>query len=388
MQRLGRVLGNLLAVALTVVSLQAVAETQMGGRDFNHMTTGFPLTGGHAAAACETCHMGGVFKGLPTACDGCHIPGGRIVATPKSTSHIVTTAPCESCHFNAATWLGARFNHGTARPGECTTCHNGRISTGKPTLNHPVTTAECDQCHRRSAWTPASWNHTGVTGDCATCHKAGGPGRNFTTNAAAHSQYAAMGVAGCNVCHTSYYSFSSVYYNHAGASPLCGSCHNNPAYSGAVAQVNRTSQSITDHAVFARVGITNCQSCHKSFAKGSFPSGRYDHAGAGPCQTCHTAGNSPIRAMATNHIPILVSATCTACHYSSASWAAEVMAHNPAQVALTPCTTCHLRGNTYLGRMDKQRLHELSRNPAATDCSASGCHKPLGSKGVLYQKWD
>ncbi len=63
MKRLGRVLGNLLAVALTVFSMQTLAETQQGGRDFNHMTTGFPLSGGHATVACETCHMGGVFKG-------------------------------------------------------------------------------------------------------------------------------------------------------------------------------------------------------------------------------------------------------------------------------------------------------------------------------------
>ena len=63
MQRLGRVLGNLFAVLLTVFSMQAMAETQLAGRDFDHAATGFPLTGGHATAACETCHVAGVFKG-------------------------------------------------------------------------------------------------------------------------------------------------------------------------------------------------------------------------------------------------------------------------------------------------------------------------------------
>ncbi len=64
MQRLGRVLGNVLAVVLTVFSMQAMAaDAPLAGRDFNHMTTGFPLTGGHATAACESCHVAGVFKG-------------------------------------------------------------------------------------------------------------------------------------------------------------------------------------------------------------------------------------------------------------------------------------------------------------------------------------
>ena len=126
MQRLGRIVGNVLAVMLAVFSLQAMAETQLAGRDFNHEATGFPLTGGHATAACETCHVGGVFKGTPKTCDGCHALGKRVVATPKSTSHIVTDAPCDTCHFNTSTFLGARFNHGTALPGQCATCHNGR----------------------------------------------------------------------------------------------------------------------------------------------------------------------------------------------------------------------------------------------------------------------
>ena len=50
MQQLGRVLGNVFAVVLTVFSLQAMAaDASLAGRDFNHMTTGFPLTGGHDA---------------------------------------------------------------------------------------------------------------------------------------------------------------------------------------------------------------------------------------------------------------------------------------------------------------------------------------------------
>ena len=88
MQGLGRVFGNVLAVLLTAFSIHAMADAQLVGRDFNHAATGFPLTGLHATAACETCHVAGVFKGTAKTCDGCHALGKRVVATPKSTSHI------------------------------------------------------------------------------------------------------------------------------------------------------------------------------------------------------------------------------------------------------------------------------------------------------------
>ncbi len=202
MKRPGRFLGNLLAMLLAVVSLQAMAETQLGGRDFNHMTTGFPLSGGHATAACETCHVGGVFKGTPRNCEGCHALGKRVVATPKSNSHIVTDAPCESCHFNTSTFLGARFNHATARPGDCASCHNGRQGTAKPASHGSGKKAmdSCDHCHRTSAFIPASWNHIGVApGTCTTCHVLGG--QSSISKPASHTPGSIKGMNQCDDCH-------------------------------------------------------------------------------------------------------------------------------------------------------------------------------------------
>ncbi len=436
MERRRQTWGHWLAGALLAIALPAIAETQLGGRDFNHMTTGFPLSGVHAAVACETCHAGGVFKGTPRNCDGCHAPGGRVVATPKSTNHIVTDAPCEICHFNTSTFLGARYNHGTARTGQCATCHNGRIAAGKP-AKHVVTNYSCDSCHRSSSWVPASWNHNGVTQDCSACHRAAGPGRNFS--AATHLSLpvmAGMGLSNCSTCHKSYYSFFGAFYDHAGAPTLCQNCHKNPAYGPGVKQMSLT----PIHTVFlpANPAVT-CQSCHKSYAVGSFPSASYDHAGASPacetchnnaayaaagvkqivntakhtifttvgitacrschtsygagtfttahrydhagqtlCQNCHTAAYSPtIRAMATNHVPISTAATCTACHYSATSWAAESMNHALAAPG-SQCITCHLKTATYLGRMQKKGYgHEGF--VLGQDCST--CH------GVNYSTW-
>ena len=142
------------ACLLLVTSVSMAATGQPTSRSFNHMATGFPLTGAHATADCATCHVGGVFKGTPKTCNGCHIIGSRVVARPKSSHHIVTNDPCEVCHFNSVTFLGARFNHASVAPGSCTNCHNGRITTGRPS-NHTtglMVTGSCDQCHRSIAF--------------------------------------------------------------------------------------------------------------------------------------------------------------------------------------------------------------------------------------------
>lgn len=452
MKHWGRITGVMLAMLLAMASLQAQAATKAQDREFNHMSTGFPLTGVHATTACETCHVGGVFVGTPRACDGCHAVGKRVVATPKSTKHIVTDAPCESCHFNTSTFFGARYNHGTAVSGECANCHNGRIVEGMPSA-HPVTTSACDSCHRSSAWIPASWNHRDTASDCSVCHQAAGPGRNYTS--ARHSgTYAPLGIlATCKECHTNYYTFSSYYYRHnpPGNSATCGTCHNNVAYANGVMQIATTAA----HTSYASATIA-CASCHKSYAPGTFAAGHYDHVGAGTCDTCHSAHaawspaitqastarhsvytaagiplcadchtstaawagsrynhagatvcatchqgnagwNTYIRQLSANHIPF-TAAACTNCHTSSASWATvargATLHANVTTIGPGACAVCHGSNTLYPGNGQQTArwpsYHESSKaTPApAMDCSWGGCHDPAGTKGSLYINWD
>lgn len=104
------------------------------------------------------------------------------------------------------------------------------------------------------------------------------------------------------------------------------------------------------------------------------------------CESCHNGGYTAAGALAkpSNHIPTTVvgGKDCKACHTSTASWSAK-MDHNN---ILTGCKTCHAKGTSYLGSMEKMNVTHESNT--ATDCSQSGCHKPLGSKGVAYVKWD
>lgn len=334
MKSMGRFFGGLLTVALMAFTLQSsAAETQQIGRNFNHLTTGFALSGGHAVAACESCHVGGVFKGTPRACDGCHAVGRRIVATPKNDKHIVTDAPCESCHFNTATWLGARFNHGSAIPDQCATCHNGRQATGRPAGHYTggvKQTKNCDSCHRTSAWVVIGmWNHkpadvAGKTCNNAQCHAVGGEASaKAVTSNPRHLPWPSVGGANftdCENCHQSKFTFTAVRYNHP-TGLACDGCHNNTYNLGAV------------------------------------------------------------RGKPSNHIPDN-GASCTSCHTTNYSW--RGMDHSV--VSTMECKTCHLKGTGYLGNMETKSLGHKGWKTG--DCSQSGCHKPLGNKGKLYTNWE
>ena len=318
MKAAGRNLSYALAFSLAAFAVQAVAATQ-GGTNFNHLSTGFPLSGGHAVAACETCHVGGIFKGTPRACDGCHATGKRIVATTKTNSHIVTDAPCENCHFNTATWSGARYNHSAARVGDCLSCHNGRISTGKPS-NHIPTTESCDRCHRTSTWTPASWNHTGaeyIGVDCLNCHN-GSTARTYT-NTAIHSSYIALGITTCRSCHNNFTRFSIYHYGHNDA--------------GYLAQAD--------------------------------------------CLGCHDGTKVGVRGFPNNHQFALqnlinLPVNCESCHSTTATWVG--MNHSVIKPG-TLCRECHEKGKQNFAGMRQKGVGHKKWNGSG-DCTNSGCHSP------------
>jgi hypothetical protein len=80
---------------------------------------------------------------------------------------------------------------------------------------------------------------------------------------------------------------------------------------------------------------------------------------------------------------------CKACHTSTTSWGTMKMNHNSSQGngagwCKGPAMPA---APTTLGSMEKKSLtHE--RSTGVTDCSQSGCHRPLGNKGQAYTKWD
>ncbi|MFB3921310.1 MAG: hypothetical protein ACE145_06280 [Terriglobia bacterium] len=173
------------------------------GAKFDHSLTGFPLTGAHLQLTCVTCHVGGVYTGLNSACVSCHLNDYN---GAKNPDHIASGFPqqCEVCHTTTA-WTPASFDHsktgfpltGAHTTTPCASCHVGGRYAGTPTdcyschkseylsvtnPNHVAAAfpTTCETCHTTSSWSGATFNHTwfpiysgahqGKWSACNDCH--------------------------------------------------------------------------------------------------------------------------------------------------------------------------------------------------------------------------
>ena len=139
----------------------ATDASSRNSSDFDHFSTGFPLTGAHANADCDACHTRGVFKGTSTRCAACHATTSRLSGEHKPPNHMPTTDNCEACHTTYAWTPVTRFDHSDAT-GTCFTCHNGRIAAGK-TPSHAQSGNTCDDCHTTGNWQNARFDHSQIT---------------------------------------------------------------------------------------------------------------------------------------------------------------------------------------------------------------------------------
>jgi hypothetical protein len=345
-----------------------------------------PATHITTTAQCDTCHRTTAWKpatfshtGVAAGtCAMCH--NGTNATGKPASGHVPTTMACDSCHKSTAAWLPvpATFSHTGIAPSTCNTCHGGSFTNidVKP-ATHLVTTAQCDVCHRTTAWTPATFSHTGVApGTCASCHN----GTSATGKPAGH----VVTSAACDSCHSTS-AWKPANFSHTGVTAgTCATCHNGTTATGKNATHIPTTAS--------------CDACHTTTV---FKPGTMNHTvvTGTPCKTCHNGaftavGRTGALAKPANHIPeaqLLNGAAldCNACHTGTTVWTAETMNHNASQGnGAGWCKACHMSGTSYLGRMEKMPLNHRNRTPAPTDCSQSGCHRPLGNTGSTYRNWD
>lgn len=347
---------GLFALLFAIYSPVASAQAVRHQSDFNHMSTGFPLTGAHVRVECETCHTGGVFKGTPKDCAGCHSLGRRVIAPVKPSNHMDTSAPCDTCHTNTVTFTGARFNHMGVQPKACMTCHTGIHAPGKPS-GHVVTMSSCDSCHRTSSWIPAGFNHTGTFLVCANCHNG--------ANAVGKPGFHVPTTAPCDTCHKSgFTTFAGAVYDHIGViAGQCGTCHIPGTY--------RAKTKPSGHIPYAG---NDCDSCHVGTGYLSFAGSTMNHTvvggGAAVCYTCHNGSYTSqgaflggAKTKTANHV---VSAnTCYDCHKSFNTFLGGLYTHNPATVTGV-CQTCH-NGVQALGK-----TNTVTHNGSSASCDT--CH--------------
>lgn len=275
-----RWIGLLFILPLLALTHYALAQTTVPGTiKFDHIQTGFNLTGAHVQARCEDCHIQGVFKGTPRDCATCHMAGNRFGATAKPGRHVPTIAPCDSCHRTTA-WVPAAYSHVGVAPGACMTCHNGMMSAGKP-AGHTFTTESCDQCHRTTAWVPAGYNHLGVVpGTCRTCH-------GVTATGIPNGHVAILLTDSCDKCHRTT-AWLPASYDHTGVVPgTCATCHNGTKAMG-VGGGNPSRYPLNSGQHVSTTWWPSCDSCHKSTV--SFANA-FVHKSvivpAGFCTSCH-----------------------------------------------------------------------------------------------------
>ena len=188
--------------------------------DFDHWSSGFPLSGAHARTACEDCHRGGLFRGTPTDCATCHGGAGLFARSRKTPQHVPSSNRCDDCH-TTVTFENARFDHmGVAGP--CIACHSGVRASGKH-ARHLPTSNRCEDCHVALTWRNARFTHVGISSGCFACHNAvqasGKSPRHLPTSNR------------CEDCHDTGH-WETAVFSHVGIQTGCISCHNNVLVAG------------------------------------------------------------------------------------------------------------------------------------------------------------
>lgn len=289
----------------------------------DHARTRFPLTGFHAAVACDRCHLraaAGDFSGANPECETCHWTDYQ-----KAPNHAAMNFPktCRDCHTTAS-FLGARFDHGKLGAGsDCYSCHSADYPRGPDHVakNYPKT---CQDCHHATSWSATRFNHAslGANPDCFACHS-----DDFLRG----PNHAAMNFSrACLACHNAA-TWSGARFDHAnlGSNPDCYSCHS-ANYQGA-----------PDHA--ARNYPRTCASCHSTSAWAGVS---FNHGALGAnsdCYGCHQADFS----RGPNHVALNYPKTCADCH-NAAAWTTASLNHRfpltgPHNVS---CSICHQGGAT------------------------------------------
>ncbi|HEY2120525.1 MAG TPA: hypothetical protein VGH37_15145 [Candidatus Acidoferrum sp.] len=368
------------------------------GAKFDHSSTGFQLTNGHANLACSACHINNNYNLTSGACQNCHLTQWQQTNNPThaSAGPAFAAANCAGCH-NTISWTTAIFDHS---------------STGFPLTNGHAN-VPCASCHVNN-------NYNLTSGACQNCHLTQWQKTTNPPHASAGSAFAA---ANCTSCHNTI-SWTTAIFDHSTTGFLltnghanvpCASCHINNNYNLQIAptdcgnsgchlttwQQTTTPVHSTSGAAF---GASNCANCHTT--KG-WDAASFDHSITGftlvgthmsptptPCASCHVNNNYSLNSAdclschtpdwnktqtlggnVPNHVaanfPTSASA-CATCH-TITSWANGVFDHSSTGFPLTnshqmspagkvtACTQCHINSN-----------YNLSIQPA--DCGNSGCH--------------
>jgi hypothetical protein len=343
---------------------------------FDHSTTGFLLTAGHANVACTQCHINNNYTLTiaPTDCGNsqCHLTTWQQTNNPvhPTAGAAFAAVNCATCHTTAG-WTAASFDHsvtgflltnGHANVA-CTLCHVNNnytlniaptacgtsgchLTTWQNTNAPPHSAAgstfavtNCAGCHTTVSFNTSTFDHSTMgftlTGmhvspsptPCASCHVS----NNFRLNSKA-----------CYGCHLANWqstaTIGGAVPNHitAGYPTDCSFCHSTTNWTSGTFNHNTTGFPLTG----AHTSVT-CALCHVG--------GNFNGTLPKDCYGCHTAqwqSTTTLGGFVPNHITFGYPTTCTSCH-TTTSWLGAAFNHSTTGFPLTgahvsvSCNLCH-----------------------------------------------
>jgi hypothetical protein len=389
---------------------------------FDHMLTGFMLTGKHSTILCEQCHSEkyitvtsvkdklkkfphDTYLGLSGACFTCH----------KDPHNGKFKNDCSSCH-TTSTWTAIQgFDHSKTKfpltgkhlPVSCAKCHP---SINEKQVKTSITFgtkefSDCTPCHT----SPHKAKFTGQT--CASCHTPLGwseamqkPFDHKRTSYALLGKHAALQ---CTQCHriSEKKSFAETFFlpfqkcidchedTHRGDFMTahkndCAVCHTQDRFSPSTFTLMRHQK--TDFALTGAHTATLCGQCHK---KGDDGKPLSFHFTSLKCETCHKDVHKG------QFASMMKEQSCGKCH-STEQWKSSSFDHSTTSFTLTgkhamiPCSDCHKELSTQSGKMQFKKLsmdcqschkdiHE-SQFAVDTKTICSQCHSSLGWKQLVF----
>jgi len=337
---------------------QCHTTTSWANANFDHSTTGFPLTGAHTSVLCSQCHVNGNYTltSANTTCVSCHLTDYNNTSNPNHAQQAFPQT-CEQCH-NTASWSNATFNHnntgfpltGAHLTLQCAQCHVNN--------NYNLTSTACVTCHLQDYKGTTDPNHVqaNMPQTCQQCHSTTNWGdASFNHSTTGFALTGAHTTLMCSQCHV------NGNYALTSANTACASCHQN--------DFNGTNNPSHVQANFP----TGCQQCHNTTSWGN---ATFDHSTTGfaltgahttlQCTQCHINGNYNLTSANTacaschqtdynntnnpSHVQAAFPTTCQQCH-NTTSWGNATFDHSTTGFPLTgahttlQCTQCHVNGN-------------------------------------------
>src|SRR4029077_8223670 len=379
--------------------------TTWTGANFDHSTTGFPLSGAHATVQCVQCHVNNNYNltSANATCVSCHLKDFQGTTQPNHVQSNFSQT-CQQCH-NTTTWTGANFDHSTTgfplsgahATVQCVQCHvnnNYNLTSANATCvschlkdfqgttqpNHVQSnfSQTCQQCHNTTTWTGANFDHstTGfplsgahATVQCVQCHV----NNNYNLTSAN---------ATCVSCHLKDFQ-GTTQPNHVQSnfSQTCQQCHNTTTWTGAAFDHSTTGFPLSGaHATVACAqchvnnnynltsASTACVSCHLKDFQGTTQPNHVQSGLPQPCQQCHstTTWTSANFDHSTTGFPLSgahATVQCVQCHVNN---------NYNLTSANTACVSCHLKdfqGTTQLNHVQSNFSQTCQQCHNTTTCT-------------------